>query len=604
MNEDEVKSFIAENPSHPKSSKLIFELPQAEEKELILTLIQDAAFCDSWEAYFNFSFAAQVELHSDVAFEAVQSVGADPMSAQLWILAASICDTDNEAREIYQLGLMVPLFEWDLLFASYVSFEEEKDNISGIHNPFPHLGEEKWPDRCLFPRTADAQLELFAQWEQLLEVLMNELNAGVVDKEIQYRRIDIAFRQMCTQLCALDICYFQYAWYQATEHHDIESAISTLRLGIEKVGLESFGLKNFLNVLEGSPHNELFKSLEQNTLSSMRWIAESALSDGVTKEATRQLRALGKAAAGNGVFDWKIFSQWFQAEHLVLNDSRMAAKVLENGSICCAESTNDSILLSNEALEHHCIQRNETETRAGTEQLLQISKKTKDQGKSTESWNTLTKIERNLGFFPLVEERRTREFSSRGYLDAFLDRYRVGTLSPCSADVCKWVKFVRDYNNAWNREHNSLYTDRVPCERAAISFRSFKTPLDEPLVLPEVECWDEFKVSSEVVIPEVDDPDEVFGPRSYRGRLIYHIQLDESTTARIKREEKLLAAKKADVLSSQRDSPIHRLAQKLKMIRWTPENTRLESSVSFSWLQRVLSNELNLQVRKSVANAV
>lgn len=603
MSEDEVKVFITENPSHPRSSKLISELPQNKKGELILSLIQDAAFCDSWEAYFDFSFDANLQLHSDVAFEAVQAVGGDPMSAQLWILAASICDTDSDAREIYQLGLSVPLFEWDLLFASYVNFEEEKNNVSGIHNPFPDIRDEKWPDRYIFPETNEAQAELFEEWRTLLERLMDELNTGMLDKQIQYRRIDIAFRQMCTQLRKLDVCYFQYAWYQAAELHDLESAISTLKFGIEKVGKESFGLKNLLHVLEADSAEELFETLEQNTLACMRRVAEDALSTGISKDVTRQLRALGKSAAGRAVCDWKIYSQWFQAEHLVFNDSRMAAKVLENGSICCAASLNDFILLSNEALEHHCIRRNETETRASSEQLLQVSKRSKDQGKSLESWNTLSKIERNLGIFSGAEERRQKEFSGRVYLDAFLDKYRVGTLSPCSANACQWIKFLRDYKNSWNREHNSLYSDRISSDRAAISFRQLNTPLESPPVLPELESWDDFDCCGHVAIPEVENSDEVFGPRSYRGRLIYHIQLDEGTTARIKREAKLRAAKKVDVLSSQRDSPIHRLAQKLKMIRWGSEHSRLEAMISFSWLRAVLSNELNLQVRKSTVGA-
>lgn len=601
MEEDEVKGFIARNPSHPQSSNLIFELPESERHELILSLIQDAAFCDSWEAYFNFSFASNIQLQSDVAFEAVQSVGVDPMSARMWILAASICDTDSDASEIYQLGLTVPLFEWDLLFASYASFEEDKEIVSSFHNPFLHLYEEKWPDRYVFPETEEIQLNFFDQWQSLLEKLVDELDKEVVERQLQLRRIDIAFRQMCVQLPEWDVCYFQYAWYQVKEFGDTESAVATLKFGLEKVK-ESFGLRNLLRVLEASPHGELDDALKQNTLASMRMVAEGALRNGITKDATRQLRALGKTAAGSGVCDWKLYSEWFQAERLVFNDSRMAAKVLENGSICCLESSNDFILLSNEALSHHCIQRNETGARASTEQLLQMSKKSKDEGKLLESWNTLSKTERNLGLLSVAEDRRCNEFSRRGYLDAFLDQYRVGTLSPCSSTCCNWLKFVRDFKNSWNREYNSLYNDRVSSDRVSISFRPLKSSFEFPPVLPEVESWDDFSCTGEASIPEADNPDEVFGPRSYRGRLIYHIQLDEGIAARVKHQEKLRAAKKGDILSSQRDSPIHRLAQKLKIIRWTPEHTNLEAGISFSWLQRVLSNELNLQVRKGLKN--
>lgn len=601
MDEDEVKGFIVRNPSHPQSSKLIFELSESERHGLILSLIQDAAFCDSWEAYFNFSFASNLQLQSDVAFEAVQSVGVDPMSARMWILAASICDTDSDAREIYHLGLTVPLYEWDLLFASYSSFESDKEILSSFHNPFPHLYEEKWPDRYVFPEMEEIQSIFFDQWQSLLEMLLDELDKEVVERQLQYRRIDIAFRQMCVQLPEWDICYFQYAWYHVKEFGDTESAVATLKFGMEKVK-ESFGLKNLLRVLENSSHEELDEQLKQNTLASMRMIAEGAVRNGVTKDATRQLRVLGKTAAGSGVCDWKLYSEWFQAERLVFNDSRMATKVLENGSICCLESSNDFILLSNEALSHHCIQRNETGARASTEQLLRISKKSKDEGKLLESWNTLSKTERNLGLLSVAEDRRCNEFSRRGYLDSFLDQYRVGTLSPCSSACCNWIKFVRDFKNAWNREYNSLYNDRVSSDHVSISFRQLKSSFENLPVFPEVDCWDDFECTGETSIPEADNPDEVFGPRSYRGRLIYHIQLDEGIAARVKHQEKLRAAKKGDILSSQRDSPIHRLAQKLKIIRWTSEHTSLEAGISFSWLQRVLSSELNLQVRKGLKN--
>lgn len=596
---DEIKQFIQENPLHPRSAHLIFSLCLEDQRNLILSIVENATFCDSWEAYFKISIRDNVDLSSNVAFEAVRNVGVDPMSANLWIAAANACPREEETREIFRLGLAVPLFEWDLLCAAYLDFEQKCQRpIPQLKNDFLFLSSEKWPDRYKFPMTELEQSEIYQQWQALLYKMEADLNSEEVDCDLQYHRIEMALRQMCVQLPTVDSCYFQYAFFQVKVLDDIEGAISTLTGGIKKVGEHSFGLENFLSVLTTNDTQSTLDSLKAkfSSLASMRCIAD-ALSSQSSKEFTKELRTLGKAAASGGLCDWKIYSQWCQAEHLRVRNSSMAARVLENGFICCSDSPEDGILLTNESVFHHLIQRNEKEALVSVEQLLNVSRKSEDYGRSMEAWNKLVRVENKLrSFSSAAENRRNKEFQKRSYLEFLLDKYRVGIFSPCSSYAAKWIRFSSDFRTSWNHEHNSLYNDTVPSAKKAISFPKWE--VNQDILRPNTSEWEPLKVDSKVKILDSEDPDEIFGVRSNRGRWIFHVHLDDMTSLRLKKQQRLAASKKSDVLVSQRDSPIGRLAHRLKLVVFTPDHSRKEGLISFDWLSRVLAAELNLNSPK------
>lgn len=603
--------FIRVNPSHPRSAQLLFALSEEEQNALILSLVKNAAFCDSWEAYFRFFSRARIEVTKDVVDEALQAVGLDPMSARLWISAASSCQGEEEKREIYQLGLTIPLREWDVLYNAYEHFEEGLEKSPALYkNDFVSLlAEETWPERYRMIETEEVGCTVYHQWQSLIQKMEESIRSGqcVLETPVQCRRIDLALRQMCAQLPWMDRCYFQYATFQVKVLKDVESAVSTLERGCRAVPHASFALENMIQVLKGKGIAPPHAPSSFSTLSSIRGAGEAMLThhdNNMKKDTLKAIRKIGKEAAASGASDWKIYSEWCKLEHVATRDPKMAAKVLENGAICCSSRAEDAILLANEAILYHVTQRNETEARSFTEKLVDLCRKSSNEGRSLEARNTLVKTEQQLGAFSFLgEQRETQGGGGCGGpspSDSFLDAYRVGTLSPCSPSTARWLSFVRDFKSNWRHEQDVIFDGITPSSRTAIAFTDFAQSTEEELTeTPNFTeaCWDAWNPHEigGTPIPEAEDPDEVVGPRSYRGRTTYHLQLDERTARRIKHRQKVQAAKKSDVLATQWESPIGRLVQRLSGIAtFTEENKRREKSISFAWFHRVLCVELSV----------
>lgn len=593
MLSNECQNFVVEHPTHPLSAKLFFCLSPDDQERLIVSIVENAAFSDSWITYFTYAAAAQAKVSRDVAFEAVRHVGLDPFSAQLWITAASICESAEDARELYQLGLSVPLFEWDALYRAYCNFEVENNNAPPkLVGHFPFLQDERWPSRYAPNKTKDDLGELFHSWQLLIQNLGESLQTKRVDFDMQCRRIDVAFRQMCIHLPQCDSCYYQYALFQVKLLNDNSGAIETLRTGLEKVNSESFSLQNLLHVLCEGNLPEPLCSDTIKVLAPMRALGEKITKSESSEQLVKDLRSLGKRAASSGLGDWKVYSQWFEMEHLICKDSRMASVVLKNGGLCCSRGEDDGTLLANEALSFHLSQRNETETRGCSEHLVDLSRKCKNYGTSTEAWNTLLKTENLLNSFVSSESRRRKELGDRSEIESFMDRYRVGIFAPCSAYAAKWFKFTQDFQTSWNHEHNAAYDCEIPSSGKAISFASRAV---EPYVMPQ---WSgpRFAAKSDGrKIPDSNDPDEIVGPRSFRGRLIYHLKVNKMTAFRVRKEQKISDPRKKRATEGLKDSPIGHLVHGLKQIVVDTEHPKRQKKVSFQWLADFLSrSELEL----------
>eukprot|EP00796_Vickermania_ingenoplastis_P000703 gene703-382_t len=564
-------------------SKVLFELPLQDQSEFILSLIENAAYCESWEAYFDFLESSGATLTSDIAYEAVRSVGPDPMSASLWIRAASTCEQETDTRTIYQLGLSVPLFDWNVLYSSYLEFEKLHDQapVKPIINPYPTVAEEHWPCRYTLVESEEQGNDIYQEWQVLLQHMSESLSNGSIVKDMQCSRLDLAFRQMCIQLPQMDVCYYQYALFQVTTLKDTQSALNTIQMGLAKAGC-SFALSNLQVVLQEGGHEIKTDDGTFLWLSSMRISSEKIQEAGPSKEMVRGLRKTGKTAASQGVGDWKVYSQWYAAEHLAVKDARMASEVLEKGSICCSSNTLDSIMLKSEAVSFHLVQCNETETRGFAEQLVEVSRQSKEHGTLLEAWNTLGKTEDLLG--SSVETRRCKEFSHRSFVDAFLDRYRVGVYSPCSAYAAQWLALSRDFQSSCNHDYHTMYDEMTPASKKAISFRKLARECVE--VEPDHVCWDSFVREDSSPVPDAANPDEVVGPRSNqhnRGRLMYHIQVDDPTSSRAKKQQRLMVSRKSQLTVTERHSPMWRLIQKLQRVVLTPEQLRRERSVGIEF---------------------
>eukprot|EP00796_Vickermania_ingenoplastis_P000652 gene653-369_t len=561
----DARRFITEHPAHPLSSKVLFELPLQDQSELILSLIENAAYCESWEAYFDFLESSGATLTSDIAYEAVRSVGPDPMSASLWIRAASTCEQETDTRTIYQLGLSVPLFDWNVLYSSYLEFEKLHDQapVKPIMNPYPTVAEEHWPCRYTLVESEEQGNDIYQEWQVLLQHMSESLSNGFIVKDMQCSRLDLAFRQMCIQLPQMDVCYYQYALFQITTLKDTQSALNTIQMGLAKAGC-SFALLNLQVVLQEGGHEVKTDDGTFLWLSSMRISSEKIQEAGPSKEMVRGLRKTGKTAASQGVGDWKVYSQWYAAEHLAVKDTRMASEVLEKGSICCSKNTLDSIMLKSEAVSFHLVQCNETETRGFAEQLVEVSRQSKEHGTLLEAWNTLGKTEDLLG--SSVETRR------------------FGVYSPCSAYAAQWLALSRDFQSSCNHDYHTMYDEMTPASKKAISFRKLARECVE--VEPDHVCWDLFVPEDSSPVPDAANPDEVVGPRSNqhnRGRLMYHIQVDDPTSSRAKKQQRLMVSRKSQLTVTERHSPMWRLIQKLQRVVLTPEQLRRERSVGIEF---------------------
>ncbi|EPY25223.1 hypothetical protein STCU_06781 [Strigomonas culicis] len=150
---DEVKEYIDAHPSSALSAGYVFELDSEEQKEYIVKITNDAVYCDSWEAYFLFAHEHQIPISEEVALEAVQSVGLDPLSVPLWLEAIECCPTAERKRELYHLALGIPLYKSDALYRGYKQLEEDEHGVvdfteANSRDVASLLAKEApWPDR-------------------------------------------------------------------------------------------------------------------------------------------------------------------------------------------------------------------------------------------------------------------------------------------------------------------------------------------------------------------------------------------------------------------------------------------------------------------------
>jgi hypothetical protein len=608
----EARDFICFFPKSALSAQYVRSLDSVEQRDLIVRLVEDAIFCDAWEVYFNFAERNNVTISEDVALSAVQAVGLDPLSVSLWMRAAKCCSSSESRMSLYEFGLSVPLYNWQILYDEYRAFAEQ----NGVSEPISEeecrrvasvAAGECWPDRYARFDT-DGEIDgVRRTWHQLIAVMIGSLDNGVLARDLQLRRIELAMRQMCSQLPGDDSCWYQYALFQLRILGDREAAKKTAESGLAAAG-PSFALDNVVAVASTALESDKGSSGNAGSASGstadvlpatevmlmQRYAAERLVVNGVTKEGVRTLRATGKAAAQQGLGDWKIYSQWCTAEDMAAQDSKMAAKVLENGMVCCAHSPSDALLLGSEAARYHLLQRHERETLGYAEQQIEQQTVLHHRGRMLASWNALVRIESLLGLSFSKAVKRRNEVFPQTTIAAFLEHCRVGDYLPCSKRTYQWIQFTEDYAIRESLVDETLFQAIVSQRNRTLASR----PLTEvEYESPDDALWQPFVPPENSHPPRpTDDPDEVTGGRQLRGKLIYRVKVDPRTAARCRREEKTRRQSKLSTEPAEGGSAFKSMLSRFKSIRLTDYQTHRLNAVSADWLVRLLtSSELDLE---------
>ncbi|CCW62225.1 unnamed protein product [Phytomonas sp. EM1] len=589
---------IIRNPFSAVSAKNFPLLVTVEKKDVILKLIDDAVYCDAWEAYFVYAHEMSIPLSDEIAFEAVHAVGLDVFSVHLWIEAARCCSNRENQLEIYHLGLSVPLYDRHLLYAEYKA-SDDVDSVNFIeeNEAFDKVLElERWPDRYAHFYCDTDKIEVRRQWIALLQCMKNVLENGILERDIQIRRMILAYRQMCAQLPEDDSCWYDYCLFLLDTVDDKEFALETALTGLRTIKQDSFALLNIVNILMSEKNDTAPMNMSDKALFSQRVIGEelAQATSGTNKECVKRLRRIGKLAASEGVHDWKVYSQWSTSEHLVVKDSQMASKILENGVVCCSASPDDAILLEDEAIQHHLAQHHEREALGYAEQQVEEASARHDVGRRKAAWNRLVSTEKKLGLTLSKAVGRRNEVFPRTRLKSFLEKVRVGCYLPCSKEEFHWMQFLEDYEAKKNSEIDPTYQWlEVPKEKRlspAFTVPAFFETVDET-------HWPVLVMAPNPFEPkESDDPDAVVGPREFCGKLVYRLQVDKPTKARLQREDQIRRIQdlNSDALGKA-ESPLGRLFKLLKDRTFTEAQKRQLQSLSLEWIiTQLISSELNL----------
>lgn len=617
--------FMQENPQSPISTSLFGSLPAEEQKAVIGQLIDGAVYCDAWEAYFHYARVTGIPVNDDVAFEAVQAVGLDPVSTGLWITAAKACSSDDTKRELFQTALSIPLYDRASLVRAYNAFEVALNPDFHFHDAHEAavmavVETERWPERYQELERYNDCIEVREQWIHLVDAMTANLDRGVIPADLQLRRMELAYRQMCVQLAPDDSCWYEFALFQLSMLEDTEGAAETIAAGLRACDGESCALKNLAAMMAVTPGSEApdpacdgatATSQQQPELiiinervAANRFAAAAQAGGAGRKESLKRLRAVGKAAAAAGVGDWKVYSEWSAIEGALVRDPSMAAKVLANGMTCCSESPRDATLLGNEAIRYHLIQRHEREALGYAEQQVEQASQSQHAGRRRAAWNTLVSTENQLGLsFSKAELRRGDEFP-QSQMQTFLERCRVGSYLPCTSETLSWLQFVDDYDLEKRQEKEAPFKDVEAARNTVLCPDLHLTQLAEP---EEVELIDEtqWKPFTQPqnqfasAAKPTDDPDEVVGSRELRGRWAYRIKIDQQTEARVKREERLRKARAADedpTTGDRAETQIGVLIQRTKALLLGDGQTQRLKTLSVDWIiNQLVSSELDLR---------
>lgn len=607
--------YIRSNPSSAVSARWIFDLPDDEQGECLASMIENAVYQETWMSYFEYAEKKQIPVTDDIALEAIHAVGLDPYSAPLWLRVIQFCLSEEKKREMFQLALRVPLYQQSAVYGAYKTFELEVAKKNGQTMPsvmpisevaqYSHLLEMEptWPDRFVDIQLCSCSQRKYvcSQWNKLLQFMLENYENSCISQDLYLQRIELAFRQMCSQFSKEDACWYAYACFVATNLNDEPRAQEILEKGRSFVGDNSTALCSLNAFFSRSDSASVttVKDFVRDGLLFQRVYANTA-NDSLQNR--KRFRDVGKTAAANQISDWRIYHQWASAEECVTQDIPMASKVYERGMSCAAKSLKDAILLSNEAIKYHLRRRDEREVLGYAERQIELLSSLQHEGMIRASWNQLVNAELTLGLPSLLKTlRRRAERCTDIVQNSIIERYRVGNYTPCSDEDLDWLVYVDDLMKARKEEQEPAFEGVTPLKRATLPASFFVQPNS---VLPDTSLWTCFEMCPNREESSLaQDADEVVGSRTLRGRLVYKLNLDDKTKTRLKREERRRQEKNGgevdDKVLKSAHSALQTLVEKLEAKKWNATQLRMCRLLSPEWLLDTLTlAELDLRKRR------
>ncbi|RNF07060.1 uncharacterized protein Tco025E_07445 [Trypanosoma conorhini] len=432
--------------------------------------------------------------------------------------------------------------------------------------------------------------------------MFEEYEEPQLAKDLQLRRIELAFRQLCSQFAHEDVCWYAYACFVAVELKDDIQAREIVEKGLCCIGDNSIALRSLQALLSKSElePDYTFKDLVKEGILLQRLCANSA---NESLKNRKRFRDVGKTAAANRISDWRFYHQWASAEQCVLKDAQMASKVYERGMSCAAKSLKDAVLLSNEAVKHHLWRQDEREVLGYSERQIELLSSTQHEGLIRASWNQLVHVESILGLPSLPKTLKRRAEHCGGVArKSVIERYRVGNYIPCSDEDLDWLEYVDDLFKARKEEQEPVFEGVTPLKHMTLATDTMSHLI--PL-LPDASLWTTFEMCpNRERSSGTEDADEIVGSRTLRGRLVYKLKIDDKTEARLKREAQLRHEKEnKDVGSKTLKGPhtaLQALVERLEAKNWNATQLRMCRVLNAEWLMSTLTHgELDLRKRRS-----
>ncbi|KEG10715.1 hypothetical protein DQ04_03381070 [Trypanosoma grayi] len=607
--------YIRSNPSSALSARWVFDLPEEEQGECIAKMIENAAYQETWMAYFDYAEKKGIPVNDDIVLEAIHGVGLDPYSAPLWLRAIHLC-SEGKKRELFQLALRVPLYQHDLVYKVYSTFELEAAKQDGETMPnclpisevvrFSDIlkTEPAWPDRFVDVKKCSVFRRnlICCQWNTLLRSMLDGSEESQISHDLHVRRIELAFRQLCIQFALEDVCWYAYACFVAVDMKDEAQALEILERGRECVGQKSIALCSLEALLSKSGIDSI---KAPNDIVSRGIFEQRLLANSVNDsfQTRKRFRDIGKAAVAKSITDWRIYYQWASVEQCITGDLQMASKVYERGVSSVVKSLKDAILLSNEAVRYHLWRQDEREVLGYAERQIELLSSSQHEGLVRAGWNNLVNAESVLGLpsLPKTLLRRAEhcvDFTHK----SMIEHYRVGNYIPCSDEDIEWLEFIDDLTKARKEEQEPLFEAATPLKHATIASNVFY-PCNA--LLPDPSLWSALDIRpNREHSSSTQDADEVVGPRTLRGRLVYKLKVDDKTAARLKREEQRRKERDSDGMGDKVLGSAHRalqtLVEKLNSRKWNATQLRMCRCLNADWIMGTLTNsELDLVRKRS-----
>ncbi|CUF97023.1 Hypothetical protein, putative [Bodo saltans] len=531
----------------------------------------------------------------DVLRVALQCVGVDPRSGDLWREALELSRNNGE---LLLAACTIPLFNPP---TRYHELHDEPLKIQLQLSESVILHEKAWPDSSTVVHGDVCASSLQCEWDQLLQRMFHTLETSALPREVQLRRIDHAFSLMTTQLATEDSNWLHHASFRKVHLDDTSGALAVLQKGINATA--SVALWNYMSWMQKVVDVDVMNLRE----SEKRLVAQKILGEDLP-HSKKAFRDIGKNAARDHVTDWRVYNQWAHVEEGSIEDVEMSSKVVKRGLACVPTNSFGYEKLAQTAERHFLSQHSEGEVLSIAEKRIDSAGRSNDRGLITCSWNRILEYERRLGLLwtgKMETRAATATFErSMWYFQQSL-RHRVGHLSTFQAREVEFVGFLRDITESSEERPNAH-------EHRSDRLRRLDGPSDRHQISPQLsDSWTPFvPVSNPHDAPMIED--EVWGPRIFRGAQVHKVVRDDLVEARIARDDqhRSLVRKmnlQADSINTNGlPKQLGALVSLIESETSTFDASQIEllQRVNIRWLMATVSGDLDLgaSLRKSDSN--